>query len=467
MERVRPAPRPPLRDPLFIAVCFAILTLPVEVSGLWFPTTLVNLSRIGMAAAMALAAIRLARERRLPRRPPVLLLAGILAVLGVDLASALATRWPDASRELGPLVFYGLFAVAVSEALTDRERIRIAAAAFVVAGAAQAALVVAQQVGDFYLTEIRDLAGRRNGTFIDPNITARFLVLATTVVLAAARAADRVPDDGTERSASRARGLLLAGLQAGLALAIVLTFSRSGWLLLALVVAASLALGYRGRATRVAAAAAVATFAAALLLVPNALHRATDIPSPAGASARGGPASALVASVVAVPGPPARTADAARTPLDDILDAVPIDPVRRYLVRAGIAMFLDHPLAGVGLGGFRPMLVGPYAEFILPDYRSAPVTLAHTDLVRVAAEEGLVGLAALALFGLGLVAAVRTGRRRAGTGGRTAFDVVAMAVAVVFLAAQTEGRFTNDPYLWLAVGALGALGYDRPTFQSA
>jgi len=45
-----------LRDPLLVSVCFAIATLPLEISGLWFPTSLINLSRFGMVAAILIVA---------------------------------------------------------------------------------------------------------------------------------------------------------------------------------------------------------------------------------------------------------------------------------------------------------------------------------------------------------------------------------------------------------------------------
>ena len=435
-----------LRDPQFLAVCFAIATLPLEISGLWFPTTLINLSRIGMAVAIVLAGIRLVRERRRAASAPGLIVAATLLVLAVDLASALLTRWPGVAREIGPVAFYALFALAVAETLTDATRIRVAAAVFLVAGLAEAALVLVEQAGNFYLTEIRDFHGRRNGTFIDPNIAARYLLLGLVVGIAAVR--DR-------RSWSPLVAIVVGTV---FAVAIVLTFSRSGWLLLFVVAGLAVLAGQPIGRARIAAAAAVVAFAVGVLIVPNALHRATDIPAPVDPDA----GSARVASLVWSPPRSAVALDAGpTTPLDGVLAAAPIDPVRRYLARAAVAMFVDHPLVGVGLGGFKPEILGPYSGFILPDYRSAPVSVAHTDVLRIAAEEGIVGLAAFVAFGVALVLALRRALRGADALRRVGLQAAGVAILVVFLAAQTEGRFYNDASLWLAIGAIGALGYHR------
>jgi O-antigen ligase len=439
------------RDPLLVAVCFAIVTLPIEISGLWFPTTLINLSRLGMLAAILIATWRVVIERRPIIAPPRPLLIGTAVVIGAELASALTTGWPNAARELAPMVFYAGFAVAVLQALTDQRRLLVAGACLLFAGAAEAGLILLQQVGDFYLTEIRQFAGRRNGTFVEPNIAARFLVLAVVAALAAARA----PMSVRPSRALALGALLTAGL--------VLTLSRSGWLLLLFVALAWVVLGLRDRRAWLGSAVVVATFAVGLLAVPNALTRATDLPpSASGAAPRTITADAmLTASVGTVTTvdrqPPGAEPVRASTPLDGLLNAAPIDMIRRYLARAGIAMFLDHPLAGVGLGGFQPMILGPYVEYIAPAYRSAPVSLAHTDLIRIAAEEGVVGLGAFVIFAWGI--GVTAGRSRRGRDGLhdVAVAAVGLGLLVVFLAAQTEGRFFNDPYLWLLVGALAAL----------
>ena len=432
------------RDPLLLAVGFAVATLPLEISGLWLPTSLINLSRIGMLVAMAIVARRAILEPSRLVVPPRPILLGTAAVLVVELVSAFATRWPNAARELGGLLFYAAFAFTVLQALRDRASVAAAGLAFLAAGVFEAGVMFAEQIGDFYITQIRSFDGHRNGTFIEPNIAARFLALAVLAGLGAARLAGR-----------RASQALVALVP--ITGAMVLTFSRSGWLLLVLVSVAWLVLGIRDRRAWLGSTVVLGTFVVGLLVVPNALTRATDVPAAAWAQPAGeAPRLASLVGEPPIASPSAPTAPTA-TPLDPLLNALPIDIIRRYLARAGIAMFVDHPLTGVGLGGFQPMLLGPYFYYIDPEYRPAPITLAHTDVIRVAAEEGLIGLGALAIFIGGIVATLRRAVRGADTFQRVAVSAVGLGLVAVFLAAQTEGRFFNDPYLWLLVGTLGGL----------
>jgi putative inorganic carbon (HCO3(-)) transporter len=444
--------RPLASDPLLIAVCLAIVTLPLEVTGFLFPTTVINLSRIAMAAAMVVVAYRLAVRRERVVLPGLPLVLGVAAFLAVDLGSAILTRRPNALREIGPTLFYIAFAFCVAQALTDRRRVAVAGASLLAAAGIEALIVVASQVFEFYLSQVRDMGGRRNGTFVDPNITARFLIIGLVVALAAVRR-----DVGL-------RTWLGASLGALIAIALVLTYSRSGWILFVIVIVAAVALAARERRVWAVALVASAAFAVSLVVVPNALHRATDVPiqvSDAGATSL--PAGRLASVSTALPASSATPALAAApsTPLDWLLDHAPIDAARRYLARAAVAMFVDHPLVGVGLGGYQPEILGPYAAYIDPNYRSAPISLAHTDVLRVAAEEGIVGLAALACFLVGIAWAVRARRARAGTFEQAAVHAAALGALTVFIAAQTEGRFYNEPYLWLAVGVVVALGYHR------
>jgi O-antigen ligase len=432
-----------LRDPLLLSVCFAIATLPIEISGLWLPTSLINLSRIGMVAAIAIVARRALVEPSRLVLPPRPIVIGAAAVMAVELLSALLTRWPNAARELGGLLFYAAFAFAMVQAVRDRAALVTATISFLAAAIFESAVMFAQQLGNFYITEIRSFDGHRNGTFVEPNIAARFLVLAIVAGLAAARL--------TARRASAALIILVP-----IAGAMVLTLSRTGWILLVLVAVAWVLLGYRNRWAWLGSAIVLGTFVVGLLIVPNALTRATDVPPAASAAITEGPrlASLLAEPPATWPAPPSAPT---YTPLDPLLNALPLDVIRRYLARAGIAMFLDHPLTGVGLGGFQPQLLGPYFYYIDPEYRPAPITLAHTDVIRVAAEEGLVGLGALIVFLAGIALTLRRAARGGDGFQRIAVSATGLGLLAVFLAAQTEGRYFNDPYLWLLVGTLGAL----------
>src|SRR5262249_25150566 len=99
-------------------------------------------------------------------------------------------------------------------------------------------------------------------------------------------------------------------------------------------------------------------------------------------------------------------ADARRSPFAGLVDRIPLDDQRRYLIVGGLDMFRDHPLTGVGYGGFQRSLVGTYAYDIKPGNRD---TLSHNSFVTVLAEQGLVGFLTLLAI---LVAVAREVRRR-------------------------------------------------------
>jgi len=117
---------------------------------------------------------------------------------------------------------------------------------------------------------------------------------------------------------------------------------------------------------------------------------------------------------------------------------------RRYLIGAGLRMFVDHPLVGVGLGGYREQLVSHYKTFI-PANIPNPDTVSHTALVTIAAEQGLVGLALIVVF-LALLA------REAVRNRRNVWAMLPAALIVpILLYSQFEGRLMSEPYLWLCL----------------
>jgi hypothetical protein len=86
----------------------------------------------------------------------------------------------------------------------------------------------------------------------------------------------------------------------------------------------------------------------------------------------------------------------------------------------------------------------------LVDPAAGPVTtLSHTALVTVAAELGVVGLAAvaalLACLGWTLVKVRSCGSPELGAWAAG----MGVAIAAIVLSSQSAGRFLEDPYLWL------------------
>jgi O-antigen ligase len=276
---------------------------------------------------------------RLPRGPG----AAILAMTAVS--GMFATDVGAAARELVNLGLLALLLVAATDALADaRPRShRLAVLLGMVAAAAGAAAIlesVGVLPGVFPLVETSLF--RAGGGFGQPNGLGMFLALGLPFAVYARTTAST--------PFGRGAGAALITLVAGGLLA---TFSRGSWLAVVLAPSVFLLLG-RWRAV-------VRAWATTLLLVALA-----DLMS--GGAVRDRIAAALV------------------------------DPSalqRLGLMSAGGLMFLDHPLTGVGPGGFGEALE-IYGGLVpgLWDF----VPSAHNAYIHMAAETGIGGLLALVAF---------------------------------------------------------------------
>jgi O-antigen ligase len=139
-------------------------------------------------------------------------------------------------------------------------------------------------------------------------------------------------------------------------------------------------------------------------------------------------------------------------PGGDSLDA------RWGLARVGWEMFREHPLTGVGRGNYYRL----YAEYVprvdptLPPGPMGP----HNTPLHIAAQTGLLGLAAFTALVLAAVAGLRAAKRRLAR----AFPEEAgllEAVELAIYAFLASSLFLNDNayqrYLWLLI-ALAAAG---------
>jgi O-antigen ligase len=122
------------------------------------------------------------------------------------------------------------------------------------------------------------------------------------------------------------------------------------------------------------------------------------------------------------------------------------------LITDGAKIAFDHPVGGVGVGGFKRA----YADKTGLRGEEPRKAASHNTPVTVAAELGFPGLAVLAwLLGAGLLAAFR----RAGRGfeGRAAL-VFGIALGAIAVHSLFYDAFFEDPMTWglLALGALVA-----------
>jgi O-antigen ligase len=123
------------------------------------------------------------------------------------------------------------------------------------------------------------------------------------------------------------------------------------------------------------------------------------------------------------------------------------------LVRYGISIAVDHPVAGVGIAGFEKA----YRERVdVPRRVKSPAS--HNTPVTVAAETGIVGLALFAWF---LAAALASAFRRAAAGDpstQIAGLAAGLGITAIFVHSLFYNAFFEDPFAWglLALAALAA-----------
>ncbi len=413
---------------LVVATAF---TLPFEFTKMWFPVSWIELSRVFMVGAMVLTGWLALRDRR--SVGVTLLVAAAAVMIAADLLSRLVHPAAGSPKDLLATLVYFAFAVTVGWNVRDAGQIWVLALAVLASVAVVAAVGILEEIFNFYLWDsgVLGVLGRRNSTLADANVTARVLSLALLVLL------------GVVASRRHWRTLPLAGaaaLAAALGTAEALTQSRTLWILTAAALIVWIPVAVSRRSTIVPMAAFGLAMIGVLVISPSVARRAATLDSLGPPAATPGPGAV---GVGIVSGPP--------TPIDPLVAAVPLDEVRRYLIRAGVAMWLANPVTGVGFSGFDAAIRGPYWAYVPPDRQSNPTTLPHTDVVRVLAETGLVGFAAY-LFFLAAFVLMAIGQLRQ-AGWRRAMGMALLTIfGMIVLASQFEGRFTDEPYLWLLVG---------------
>jgi O-antigen ligase len=247
---------------------------------------------------------------------------------------------------------------------------------------------------------------RVNSLFFDPNIYGRFLALVM-VVLAGALLWARGRRDIARMAVA------LAVLWA----ALVLTLSESSFAALLVGLAVLAALRWRAGRVAAAAAAVLALAVVAIALAPGAIGLKTHNFSQVNEASSG----------------------------------------RAKLIRGGLKMARDRPLTGFGSGAFSDRYRA--REHVISSRLSAE---SHTIPVTIAAEQGIVGLAAYAfllwsafvvLFG-GLRRTLR--RRQAGVV-LVARCVVAAAFCALLLHTFVYAAFLEDPLTWTLLALAAAL----------
>jgi O-antigen ligase len=240
---------------------------------------------------------------------------------------------------------------------------------------------------------------RVNSVFWDPSVYGRYLTVAILASLAGLLLGG-------------VRGRRVGGLYAvvvAIWLGLLISFSQSSFVALAAGIVLAVAVAWGRRATLALLALAAAT-AIVLLAVPQVRHE-------------------LVGK--------------SRSGVNRITSG------RANLVGQGLRITLDHPLIGVGAGGFSH----EYARRLGIPGRDPKRVASHTMPVTVAAEGGIVGLALLGWLLAAAFFATLVGLGRGFT------SRVALATGVVLAAIAVHSlfyaAFFEDPMTWALLGLVG------------
>lgn len=391
-----------------------ILCLPLEFTSMFLRQQLSRLVLVVVAAAFVYL---LATGRRAFSIPSIPSASAIAVFVVFSLVSWLVTRAPDSKNPLLDLALYPIVGLLVFNLATSAEDQRRAWTAMLASAFGVAVLGLILYAANFHIWEPNPLLGlRSNVTFADPNITARFYTICAcaAMLLFASR---------------RAPAWLCVGTAMACGLALPITFSRSGLAFFIASVVLAVVVSFDRRRALALGAATLVAFGVLTAIDTDTRYRAVD---------------ATMTVVNAVTG----TTHNVRTSSQLTQGDVTLEDNRKYLVAAGLKMLSDHPIAGVGFGGFRHAILTAYQSFLPPHYIDS---VSHTSLITVLAEEGLIGgLIFLAFLVLLALEAVRTWWRRDALA--LWVTLPAFSILPILLYSQFEGRLIEEPYFWLALG---------------
>jgi putative inorganic carbon (hco3(-)) transporter len=390
------------------ALACAPARIPVDV-GEVEANLLVPLYGVAAAAALSLGYDLLRGDNRARELGP---LAWPLAALVAW--SGLSLLWTDDLREgsIDLLFFFlpfGLLAVCLARLPWSRSGLQLLYAALAAMALVFAAVGVYQWLTRDIFWNPKVAVGnafapfyRVNSVFWDPSIYGRFLVIAILATLVIALCSPR-------RELVLGAAALIAAIWTGL----LFSFSQSSFAALIAGVLLAAAFVWRWRS-----AAAVGLAAVVMLTVGFSAPQVRD-----------------------------NLLDQSRRGLDRATSG------RYGLIEDGARIALDHPLAGVGLGGFKRA----YADRTGLRGEEPARAASHNTPITVAAETGLPGLALLVwLVAAAIVTALRLAGKRRLTGRVSLF--VALGVTAIAVHSLFYDAFFEDPMSWglFAFGALTA-----------
>ena len=397
-----------------------VLALPLEFTKRYFPNQVIELSRVVIVLALLTFVAQIVLERREVRLPSTTAMAALAAFLVyAAVSAALSTSAQGIKTVLAMVAYMAMMLTVFNWTRTSGDHRRVWTALAISAIVLAVVGLVLHMTGSYIWNAPDKGILRVNATFGDPNIFARFLGIAivTSVFLGA---------DLYQRW--RPAALWVA---AALAATLILpyTYSRAGWVFTLVVLVTAMVIARNRKRALVLAAMVLAVFGLIALVDGSVLSR-----------------GAYLAQNLESPFTHPVNIDQA--PSLTFLDKLPLDSVRHYLIGAGLIMFVQHPIFGIGFGAFSQALTGPYSAFVPQGFHT---TASHTSIVSILAETGLFGLAIVLVFVVSFVRSTVEAVRRNGLQGTLSL-APALAILVIVLESQFSNRLFDEPYLWLFLG---------------
>lgn len=128
---------------------------------------------------------------------------------------------------------------------------------------------------------------------------------------------------------------------------------------------------------------------------------------------------------------------------------------RGYLVYAGLEMFKDYPIFGVGVKNYTPMLYKGY-RYCVPQWAQLKNGTIYnpgcnTYIVTILSEEGIIGFFIFLILAIYytkyLYVILKSKEERL----KLSYAISYLSIIIIFISSQTESRFYEDSYLWLFI----------------
>lgn len=345
----------------------------------------------------------------------------------VGLASVLYAKDSDVAMKVAVEgIKSGIIALIIAVVLKKESSWRLAIWVLLIVGIILGTISIVQftlgnydnSYGGYAVAALNNISGstsgyRLGGPVGDPNYYAQMMLVMVPIAL--------------DRLWNERQGVFrfLAGWALGVcAFAVILTYSRGGFISMVIVVVAWLTLYHRGQLRYLMAAAAVA------LLLFSVL--------PAQFTERIGTLTELL---------PGTTSKKSGVAQDLSLRG------RTSEALVALQMFADHPILGVGLGNY-PLLYQEYAQRFGLEFRSE-VRQAHNLYLEVASETGILGFFSFVVLLWGMFSSIWKAQQALAKKGLTSISNMIVAYAFGLLGFLIAAFFIHAVYFrnfWVLAG---------------